>query len=210
MVTCTLTVEIDNIQLTSLPLGIKLCIARDVNGVSNVIWTARALNMLSNVNTFKLTDEYQVFGASKFEAGALVELTSNPQSIQFGQKSTYSADGVMSRPVDDPAVVGNTFRVHNELNHAYIGVNGKKTDGGWSPIFVSPTPIVFQGDADFQPVDKITVFWSSSNSTASMISRTTGPSIEVDFTAESTQIISFTGEPGQGHFIPGPLPPPAA
>ncbi|PPR07975.1 hypothetical protein CVT24_002712 [Panaeolus cyanescens] len=203
MTTRTLIVEIDDTQLVSLPYGINLCIAMQVNCISNVVWASRKLEHLSKKNPFQWTDEYQIFGAhADF-------ISNNPLNIRFGQMTTYSADGYISSPVDDPDVVGNTIRVHNDFDDAYIGISAK-LEGEYLPVFVSPTPLVLQADTDFKPVDNVIVFWSSTDTTSTMTSHITGPSIEVDLTAQATQTVSFTGPPNQGKFFPGPLPPPAA
>ncbi|PPQ83773.1 hypothetical protein CVT24_007451 [Panaeolus cyanescens] len=66
---------------------------------------------------------------------------------------------------------------------------------------------MFQSIADFTPINKVTVFWSQSLTTGTMIFKATGPSIEVDLTSQTTQTISFLGPAGAGTFAPGPLPP---
>ncbi|PPR07719.1 hypothetical protein CVT24_003261 [Panaeolus cyanescens] len=205
MVQFTLNVEIDDAQLSTLPQDIKLCVTREVNGISNVVWIGRPLNQLSKKNTLKWTEEYQVFASSKFKAGELVKAESHSRGIQYGQKATYTAEGVMSAPVADTTIVGNKFCIHNERPDVCFGVHGR-IDGAWFPVFVFPTAVKVQTNVSFTPINKVTVFWSKECGTGVMFFDASKPKIVVDFGTQSTQTVSFTGPPSGGQFVPGPLP----
>ena len=189
----TLKVHVDHSQYPTLKAShYRLCVAKMVNQMYTVVWSGD--DFLQN-NTFQWTEEYEVFGQENFTVGALVQASTDPQHIKYGQTCELNADGDLKPATGAPDKSGS-FTVKNEFGAIHAGVNGR-LGGKFSPIFVSPN--VVSGDVVLQPVIQVKVWFDLHLQTGSMILDSTADNIEVVYEGGVEQNISYQGpKPGLG------------
>ncbi|TFK32228.1 hypothetical protein BDQ12DRAFT_728838 [Crucibulum laeve] len=160
----TLNVKIDTDDLQRLKKsGYKLCIAKKVNGIYNVVWYCEP-HYFAN-NAFDWTEEYEVFGIKKFKEGALVKASTNPHDIESGLTCEINESGVMSDSFGSADSSGK-FKVINNFGQVSIGINAKLGDD-MLPIFVTPTTVT--ETALFEPIIAVQVWFSMSQTKGMMI-----------------------------------------
>ncbi|KAH9851345.1 hypothetical protein C2E23DRAFT_733124 [Lenzites betulinus] len=197
MSTFSLTVNVDPTDLSALKTaGYKLCIAKKVNNTYNTVW--RGSSFLVH-NQFQWTSRYEVFGTDTFADGALVTASTETPEIKFGQTATIDKNGSMGNAKGTPDESG-TFSVDNLYAAINIGVMGY-LGGTFSPIFVSPKPLV-TGSVNLTPIETVLVWLDITHVTSTIITKSISNTIEVDFTGgiatRSVTYASTPGSPGTG------------
>ncbi|KAJ6568851.1 hypothetical protein B0H19DRAFT_938570 [Mycena capillaripes] len=197
--TFTLHVNVapDQVQLLKTA-GYQLCISKKVNNDYCVVWQGSAFNA---VNTFQWVEQYQVFASNTFENGALVQATSAPVAIAFGQTAILDNTGTMQSATGP--VTGGSFSVDNEYQPVNFGVN-QQINGKFLPIYVDKTLTVL-GDETFIPITSVLAFFSKELTTSSMYAKATSSSCEVTYMGTTTNTISYTdsGSNGNGIWVAG-------
>lgn len=201
----TLTIIIGNADLGVLRTSdYLLCIAKGMDGQQyDIVWQAFA-EYLAN-NTFSWTPDYNLFIATSFKDGATLKPSSESDAIKIGQQTTLSNLGIFSPPITGN--YPNALIMVNQYGNIYPGVIQSSTgiDGktNRTPAYISQTPNV-KGVIQFQPVEKLLVWFEQSVETSNMFSvpPITDPSsalissaqsfaIEVDMTKTDTATIMY-------------------
>ncbi|KAI0824074.1 hypothetical protein BC628DRAFT_477441 [Trametes gibbosa] len=178
MSTFSLTVNVNSSDIAALKAaGYKLCIAKKVNNTYNTVW--RGSSFLAH-NQFQWTSRYEVFGTNTFAEGALVTASTETPEIKYGQTAIIDKDGSMGNAKGTPDSSG-TFTVDNEYAAMNIGVMGY-LGGTFSPIFVSPEPLV-TGTIGLTPIETVLVWFDATHVTSTIITTSISNTIEVSYNA---------------------------
>jgi len=169
----------------------NLCIAKPVNGTYTVVWSGNTEYL--HENKFQWTEDYEVFGVQKFKAGALVEATTTPEPIKYGQICDLDSQGIMGPAKGNPDPSTGSFHVKNEFGEISIGVGSSLNGNPPTPIFASP-PLV-SGTASFKPIVSIKAWFSVEQKSSTMIFDADSESIEISF-APGTQTmgVAYQGD----------------
>ncbi|KIK52870.1 hypothetical protein GYMLUDRAFT_947706 [Collybiopsis luxurians FD-317 M1] len=203
MTTFTLQLHIGKNQLPILKdpeAPYTLCIARKVNNEYKVVW--KGFKSFSENNLIRWVNrDYQVFASSEFKDGALVNASSNLQSIRFKQRCQLNEFGVMDAAVEDPDAKSGTFKVINKYSGQEainFGVSGKADSEG-SIIYSTPTPVLSGTTLTLAPANEVRVWLSQNDKTSAMILDVEEEYIDVEFVDGMTIAkISYEGEePGR-------------
>ncbi|THG95707.1 hypothetical protein EW026_g5994 [Hermanssonia centrifuga] len=191
MSTYTLTVNVHSDDLARLKkAGYKLCIAKQVNGKYNVVWSGKEFIVK---NTFRWDSEFQVFGSQTFEGGLLVESETEERDIKFGETCTLDEYGSM-RPAHGNSNASGEFYVENNYGSMHIGVNAR-LGTQFSAIYLSDQPF-YTGKADLTPVEKVLVWFDMRSQTGTMLVKAITDTIEVNFTGSAApQTVKYASDP---------------
>jgi len=190
MGTYTLQVNIDpSIFPTLANAGYKLCIAKKVNNQYTVVWSGTTFLVK---NTFQWTEEYQMFCTQKFTAGALVSASTVDQPIQYGQTCTLDKIGQLGPATGTISPTG-TFYLVNNYSAINPGVNGN-LGGTFSPIFVSPNPVVPGSTNGLSPIIRILAWFDLQLVTSTMFLDSVSNSIETVYQGTTTHTIFYTAQ----------------
>jgi hypothetical protein len=186
MTSYSLTVDIDPAQQAILKEGgYNLCVAKNVNGVYNVVWSGG--DFLSK-NIFTWIEKYQVFATTIFQNGLLTQASTNAVAIAGGQTATLDGNGLFENATGPTS--GVTFTCDNEYKAIYFGVNTVASDGTATPIYVDEKPTVTGTDALTPQVD-VLVFFDRSLTTGTMFSESVSHTHEVDYGTQNTATILY-------------------
>lgn len=164
----------------------KLCFAKKVGDVFDVIWQSYDDYLVSN--TFSWIPAYQIFGVNTFEAGAKVKAMTEIKDIGLGETITLNKHG----DFDGGAVTGgpatgitlkNLYKaIHPGLNSVSIAADGTRVT---TPIYVAQDPIE-TGTDTLTPVDIVRVWFQQDVHTSTMISTDVTNSVDIDMTSRDT------------------------
>jgi hypothetical protein len=164
----------------------KLCFAKKVGDVFDVIWQSYDDYLVSN--TFSWIPTYQMFGSNTFADGVKVKAMTETIDVGLGQTVTLNKHGDFL----DPAVTGgpstgitltNNYKsIHPGLNSVSISGDGTRVT---TPIYVAQDPIE-TGTDTLTPVDIVRVWFQQNVVTSTMISTDVTNSIDIDMTSTNT------------------------
>lgn len=187
-------IQIASADLTRLKQsGYKLCFAKKLDNEDyDVVWQSYT-NYLSN-NTFSWTPQYQLFGASVFQANLTVDISTNLVQIGLGQQSILDNSGLLG-----PAATGgpaNSINLANNYGPIYpgicqlsTGIDGRQVS---TPIYVAPAQVV-QGLTALTPTDTLLVWFEQNVQTGTMFNSSRSQSIEIDMNVENNAVRLYTG-----------------
>jgi len=148
-----------------------LCFARTANGNEpGIVWQCFD-DYLQN-NPFSWFPEYQVFGSSAYDIGAVATVDTTPGTIALGQQTTLNADAVFGPTV--PLGAPNMFAIANEYRqqiHLGFGAASTGPDGVQriTPVFVTPNAIGPNVICSFAPVDTVWVWFQQNIVTSTIV-----------------------------------------
>ncbi|KAH7399654.1 hypothetical protein BKA66DRAFT_437186 [Pyrenochaeta sp. MPI-SDFR-AT-0127] len=194
MTTYNLTVKIDDLILQS---GSKdsLCIAKRVNGHYNVIFQNASpvpigkQKMLIGNNEFSWQDKYQVFLTTNYGVGALVQQSTNPVDIKFGQSSLFKDSQLEAAVTADTSEwdtgsgsgQDSTFAVESCPASLHTGVRASTGGGDWSTIYVDPDVHMTTSRIELTPQNQYIIFWKKITTTEAIIAISTSKGFEWNF-----------------------------
>lgn len=191
----TVHVSLDNNTLSLLKdNGYKLCFAKKVGDSDyNVVW--QSYEKYENNNTFSWVPSYQIYATNSFEDAIEVEVRSNPVEIGLGEEVIRDKNGVFSDAVSGG--VQTALNLINNGNSTHIGISQLSTglDGKMisTAIYVSENKII-SGEANFQPVERVLVWFEQEIQTSTMFSKARSKSKELDLTSRNDVKVTFDGK----------------
>lgn len=172
--------------------GYRLCFAKKVNGVYNVIW--QSYDKYLENNTFSWTPTFQIFGTNTFESNIKVKVQTNTQNISLGEQVILDENG----HVGDPATGGPSTSltlidqygpIHPGVNQLSFGIDGQQHV---SPIYVAEKQIV-TGQTELTPKESVMVWFEQNVETSTMFSDSKSNSVEIDLTMENSASRAYQG-----------------
>jgi len=192
----SLTINIDPEELERLlENGYNLCLAKKFNNAYTVVFSGEPPSPRAQTITWNET--YQVFGASQFLPGALVEAFTSAVHIDLGETATLSQDGILDPAEGDAA--GESFYVRNKYAPIVLGVN-LQVAGSYVPSFVT-TSVAVVGTQEFTPEPKILVWFDRNLRTSAMFSQSVALPYEVDFSERNSAEISWVSQGGNPGWV---------
>ena len=204
MTSYELTINFDSAGLTALSAaGQLVTIVKSVSTGTPVAWIAFEPEEL---NTITWTEEYSVYASTSNIVNGAQIMTSSTSPAVGGQTYSFVAGQF---GVGEPGLPTTEYGVTNSdsaflingvqmiTSGLYQGavVNGETTA---SPL--NATPILFNENATFTPVEKIQVFASSYQNNGLVISSVSGTALLVDLTTNPSQTIKYNDGTNQFSF----------
>ena len=186
------TVEIDENDLPVLKDGnYSLCFAKKVGEYDyDVIWKSMDKYILKNV--FSWQPIYQVYGTNSFDDNVQVRVSTNIMNIGLDEITTMDKYGRLSEPVTGGKA--GTINVDNQYGNIHIGISQLSVnDMGQmesTPIYVSKGQIVL-GKSDYEPVEKVLVWFESNVKTSTMFANARSNAVEIDLTGKASASVMY-------------------
>ncbi len=159
----------------------SLCFAKKVGTDYNVVWKS-SMKFLQ-LNSFKWTPLYELFGTNVFEGGVTVKASTHNNICGLGQTCTLDSNGKLGSAVDGGTDIA--LHLENEYGPIHAGVNQLVTgiDGKLEslPIYVSQSQIV-KGNTDLTPKESVLIWFEQNIETSTMFSTSRSNFVEVDLT----------------------------
>jgi hypothetical protein len=192
--------QADYDQLKSI--NCNLCFAQKVNDVYTIV--CQSISNYLPSTRFSWLPAYQAFGTNFFTIGVEAVVETNPVAIDFGQRATLDAAGVL-KPAEDVGSSGViTFR--NNYGPIHPGLIGTSAgpDGVQQQLAVHVEREPSNGGFVWlKPVDVVRVWFQPNLATGMMLSKdgtvpdqgtvinSIPPAIEVDLTDADTASVQF-------------------
>lgn len=188
----SLTVKIDPAEQEKLKEnGYCLCFAKKVGDFDyNVIWKSMDKFLANNI--FSWVPLFQVFGTNTYKNGVKVVASTDVIDIGLGEKTTLDKNGILSAPVtggDENAInVDNEYGdIHFAISQVTLDENGDRQS---TPIYVSDS-VAILGSSEFEPVEKVQVWFQKDAETSTMFTTMRSNAIEIDLTSKSAGAIEY-------------------
>lgn len=192
--TKTVTIEIAMADLARLKQSAyRLCVAKEVNGVHNVVWQSSSQYLATN--RFQWAPQFQIFCTNAFVDGMQVRVATNIVKIGLGETSTLDEDGRLG-----PARTGgastaisllNQFGpIHPGLSQICTWIDDSRMS---TPIFVAPQQVV-GGTTVLTPVENVLVWFEQNIQTGTMFSTSRSKAVEIDLTVANTAKYLFQNQ----------------
>jgi len=161
----------------------NLCIAKKVNDEFTTVFHGASINPVGKqspllaVNTFKWTEEYQVFLTQEFTAGVQVSASTNLRNIKFGEVVEFDSSahdiveavGAAEARFTSAATAKNSFIIGHIPQGLHASISCKTGSNEWAPVYVDNKPHNGEQDKLLTPINKYSLFWDSLLVTSAMI-----------------------------------------
>lgn len=190
----TVTIQIASQDLAVLKqAGYQLCIAKQVDGAYDVIWQSSSQYLASN--QFTWLSQFQIFAASEFRAGMLVQPMTDSVDIRLGQEATLDTFGIFRSPMmggsESSVNLMNQYRpIHAGLTQFCTWIDGARRI---APIYVKAQQSVL-GATALTPADRVLVWFEQNAEAGMMFSGPRSRAIEIDLTVDNTATRLYQNE----------------